>query len=79
MQKIYLVKFNSFQPPYFYHAICTGITQYRFNEDPLFTYHKQIMVQRPVTRQEAEMIYELVKTNGTGDCCGGASLETIEL
>lgn len=80
MKNIFLVKFHSFHAPFFYYAICTNIVQYGFApKQLLFTYHNHIMVNRKVTRKEAEKLLELVMHNGSGQLCGGASLETIEL
>ena len=73
MKKIFLIKHTTC------YAICTQIEQYRFDENPLFRYHNHIMVNRAVTRKEAETLLELVRPNGNGDLCGGATLETIEL
>lgn len=80
MKKIFLVKFSSFHAPYFYWTICTKIEQYGFDpQQLLFTYHDHIMVNREVTRKEAEMLLDLVKHNGRGKLCGGEAEEIKEL
>lgn len=77
MKKIFLVKHSGFSD---YYSICTKIVQYRFDpQQPLFTYHDEIMVNREVTRKEAELLLELVKRNGNGQVCGGEALEIKEL
>ena len=76
-KKIFLIKHSGF-PDYW--SICTKIEQYSFDpQQPLFTYHDHIMVNRKVTRKEAKQLLELVKHNGSGKLCGGSVLETIEL
>ena len=80
MKKIFLIKYNDFTAPFFYYAICTNIVQYGFDhERPAFKFDNHIMVNRKVTRKEAEKLLELVKHNGTGQVCGGPPVETIEL
>jgi hypothetical protein len=77
MKKIFLVKQKGF--PDFW-SICTNIVQYGFDpERLLFTYHDHIMVNRKVTRKEAEILLELIMHNGSGRLCGGEAEEIIEL
>lgn len=68
-QKIYIAQFDGF-PNYW--AIFTSRKQYRHDpESPLFEYENHIMVNRKVTRKEAELLLEVVKHNGSGKVCGG--------
>lgn len=75
-KKIYLAQLEGAD----YWSIFTSSVQYGYNiESPLFKYENHIMVNRQVTRKEAELLLELIKHNGAGTLCAGPCKSIIEL